>query len=347
MTQDKKISIRVGLFIFISFLLLVGAILILGRKRNMFQQSIKIATVFSNVQGLRVGNNVRFTGIEVGAVSNIKILTDTSALVVLSIDKGAVPFIKKDSRTIIGSEGLMGSKIVMLLPGTPGSPAVEDGDEITSERSIEFDDIIKEIQISGEKISEVANNLIEITGKINRGDGIFGKLFTDSELTQEIDQTGKNIESLSRNLKEVTEKINAGEGLIGHILMDTTFAQKLDETSINVAIISSNIEKLSSRIKNGEGSLGQLFADTTSAKGFIRMSQDLEKAVNNLSEISQKMNDPSNALNQFIADSAFADTLKITFRNLNKGLTEITEASEAVQRSGIVRAFSKDKKKKP
>ena len=77
------------------------------------------------------------------------------------------------------------------------------------------------------------------------------------------------------------------------------------------------------------------------------MSQDLEKAVNNLSEISQKMNDPSNALNQFIADSAFADTLKITFRNLNKGLTEITEASEAVQRSGIVRAFSKDKKKKP
>ena len=95
---NVKNQIRVGLFIFVSFLLLVGAILILGRKRNMFQQPVKVPAVFQDVQGLRVGNNVRFTGIEVGAVSDIAILTDTSAAVVLSIDKSVVPYIKKDSK---------------------------------------------------------------------------------------------------------------------------------------------------------------------------------------------------------------------------------------------------------
>ena len=75
MAEIKNRSIRVGLFIFLSFLLFVLAILILGRKRNMFQPTIKITTIFSDVRGLKVGNNVRFSGIEVGAVVGISIIT--------------------------------------------------------------------------------------------------------------------------------------------------------------------------------------------------------------------------------------------------------------------------------
>ena len=47
-----------------------------------------------------------------------------------------------------------------------------------------------------------------------------------------------------------------------------------------------------------------------------------------------------------MVDSIFADSLDIALRNLNETLIEIREASEALQHSGMVRAFSKKSKKK-
>ena len=345
MQQKKVNSLRLGLFIFISFLLFVSAILILGQKRNMFQQTIKLSTVFKDVQGLRVGNNVRFTGIDVGTIVGMDIISDTAVLVSFSIDKNVVPYIKKDSRATVGNEGLMGSKIVIIMSGTPGSESVESGDQLPSIESVQFDDIVKEIQNSSEKISEVANNLIEITAKINRGDGIFGKLFTDSELTAEIDRTGRNIELLSRNLNELSVKINNGEGLIGRILMDTTFANRLDITSDNITLISKNLAEFTDALNNGEGIIGQLFSDTTSSEGFLQMSKDMETILKNLADVTEKLNDDNNALHKFIADPSYADSVEVMLNNLNQGIVEVTQASEAVQRSGLVRAFSKNEEK--
>ena len=345
MQQKKPNNFRVGLFIFIAFLLFVGAILILGRKRNMFQQTIKISTQFKDVRGLRVGSNVRFTGIDVGAITSITIISDTSVLVTMSMDKNVVPFIKKDSRTTIGTEGLMGSTIVLLLPGSPDSESIQPGDQLPSIEPVDLDDIVAEIQNSSEKISKVADNLIEITEKINRGDGIFGKLFTDSELTREIDETGQNIERISTNLKELSAKINAGEGLIGRILMDTTFANRLDVSTENIATISGNIEELTTRIREGQNTIGQLLADSTSREGLSAMSSDLESAIANLAEVSQKLNDQNNAIHKFIADPEFADSVEVMLDNLNKGILEVTETSEALQRNTLVRMFSKDEEK--
>jgi phospholipid/cholesterol/gamma-HCH transport system substrate-binding protein len=345
MATKKSYNSRLGLFILISFLLFVGAILILGRKRNLFQQTVKISSVFKDVRGLQVGNNVRFTGIEVGAITGISILSDTAVSVILSIDKSVTPYIKADSRATIGTDGLMGNKIVIILPGTPGSNSIRSGDQLLSMEPIEIDDIIREIQKSSEKISEVANNLIEITEKINRGDGIFGKLFTDSELTLEIEKTGKNIELLTKNLNELSKKINAGEGLVGRVLMDTTFADRLDITSQNIALVSENLKEFTASMSEGKGIMGQLFADTSLIDNFYSASKNLEKLLGNLAEVSIKLNNEDNALNKFIADTAFADSVDVLLMRMNKGVVEVTEASEALQRSGLVRAFSKDEEK--
>ncbi len=347
MAPSKSNNLRVGGFIFIAFILFVGAILILGQKQNLFQQSIRISTIFSDVSGLQVGNNVRFTGIQVGTIMDIKIVTDTSVNVELSINKSVVPYIKKDSRATIGTEGMMGNTIVIILPGTSGSANIEPGDQLPSINPVSIDDIIREIKKSSEKITEVADNLIEITQKINRGDGIFGKLFTDSDLTAQIDRTGENITSISGNLSEITKRINQGEGTMGKLFVDTTFSQRLDSAAINISLISQNLEDFTDKMNKGKGILGKMLADSSITNDFNKASKDLETVLSNLSEVSRKLNDQNNALNKFIADEAFADSVDIMLNNLNKGIIEVTEASEALQRSGVVRAFSKkDKKKK-
>lgn len=345
MADKSNRSIRVGLFIFLSFVLFVAAILILGRKRNMFQPTIRISAVFHDVRGLKVGNNVRFTGIEVGAVVGISIISDTAVSVELSMDKNVVPYIKKDSKATIGTEGLMGSKIVIILPGSPGSGSIKPGDRLPSLSPIEIDDIVKEIQASSEKISEVANNLIEITEKINRGDGIFGKFFTDSELTAQIEQSGRNIAQLSSNMNQLVYKLNSGQGMMGKMFVDTAFANRIDNASVNIEQISNNVNELSERVNRGEGVFGRIFTDTSLTDNFYTASKDLETILSNLSEVSEKMNNPDNALNKFIADPEFADSVVVMLDNLNTAIIEVTEASEALQRSGLIRAFSKDEEK--
>ncbi|MBA7558020.1 hypothetical protein ES705_50809 [subsurface metagenome] len=313
----------------------------------MFLPTIKISTVFRDVRGLQVGNNVRFTGIEVGAIVDITIISDTAVSVQMSMDKNVVPYIKKNSRATIANDGLMGNKLVIILPGTPGSDVVKAGDILPSIEPVEIDDIIIEIQNSSEKISQVANNLIEITEKINRGDGMFGKIFTDTKFSDELDKSGRNITELSGNLVEITDKINDGQGIMGKILFDSTFSYQWETTTKNLAEISINLQELSEKINSGEGVFGRLFADTALSDNFYRVSKDLETVLTNLSEVSVKLNDERNALHKFIADTAFADSLDVLLHKMNKGVTEVTEASEALQKSGIVRAFSKkDKKEK-
>ncbi len=346
MPDNKHNALRIGLYIFIAFLLFVGAILIIGRKRNMFQSTIKISTVFRDVRGLKVGNNVRFTGIEVGAIVDISILSDTAVAVEMSMDRNVVPYIKKNSIATIGNDGLMGNKLVIILPGTPGSDIVKAGGILPSVEAVEIDDIISDIQNSSEKISMVADNLIEITEKINRGDGLFGKVFTDSEFSEEIEKSGRNITELTGNLVEITGKLNVGRGMMSKILFDPDFAGEWETTSENLSEISVNLNEISEKINRGDGVFGKMLTDTAMSDNLNMASQDLETVLRNLSEVSIKLNDERNALHKFIADTVFADSLDILLNNMNKGVTEVTAASEALQKSKIFRAFTKKDKKK-
>jgi phospholipid/cholesterol/gamma-HCH transport system substrate-binding protein len=312
----------------------------------MFQPTIKISTVFRDVRGLKVGNNVRFTGIEVGSIVNIAILSDTAVSVEMNMDRSVVPYIKKDSRATIGNDGLMGNKIVVILPGTTGSEPVESGDVLPSIKPVEIDDIIINIRESSEKISKVADNLIEITEKINGGYGLFGKVFTDSDFSEDIERTGKNIAELTGNLVVMTDKLNNEQGIMGEVLFDTAFAGEWENTSKSLNEISAHLEEFTSLINSSEGVIGKLVADTAMAEDLSRISHNLDLVLENLKDVSMKINDEKNALHKFVADPAFADSVDILLDRVNKGVVEVTQAAKSIQKSRLLGGSSKKDKKK-
>src|SRR5438105_1796454 len=126
--MEKHHNMRwiVGLFVIAGLVLFTLAIYMLGKQRNIFGASFRLNCIFKNVSGLQVGNNVRFAGINVGTVENISILSDTTVRVKMVIDKNVKKYIKRDAQAIIGSEGLMGDKIVNIFPGNFSSPVVEN-----------------------------------------------------------------------------------------------------------------------------------------------------------------------------------------------------------------------------
>jgi len=344
MKTRRSSNIRLGIYIALGVLLFILAIYFIGSRQSMFQRNVKITAMFSDVKGLRIGANVRFTGIDVGTVSKMDILSDSVVLIEMVVNEKVTPFIKKNSIATIASEGLMGSKIVVLLPGSPDEESVSDGDNLPTMEAVEIDDILREINTSSERISVVSSNLIDITDKINRGEGVFGKIFTDTSFAY-------NLSISSKNLKEISERINRGEGLAGKILADTTLSSNLDSAVLYAEQISQNLEGITRKINRGQGVFGRLFTDTTltnniltASKNLNRSSQNLEKLTVNLIDVTEKINSGKGVINKLLVDSVFADSIDVTLQQLNETIIEVKKASEALQRSGLVRAFSKKEK---
>lgn len=333
------------MFIAGGVLLFIVIIYLIGGKQNMFTSSVKITTVFTDVKGLQEGANVRFTGIDVGAVNKLEILTDSTVLVEISLDRKVTKFIKKDSRATIASQGLMGNKLVIIMPGSADERSIEQGDNLPSLAAVELDDIIKEIKISGERISAVSANLILITDKMERGEGIFGKIFTDTSFAYNLSRTSHNIRVLS-------DQINRGEGLLGKLLVKSDFSSELDSAANYISDISQNLEGITDKINRGEGLIGLMTTDTTLTYNIYQVSQNLsntaqnlQKMTGNLTVFTETMNSGQGVLNKMLIDSAFADSLDVALQNLNKTLIELQMASEAIQQSGLVRAFSRKARK--
>jgi phospholipid/cholesterol/gamma-HCH transport system substrate-binding protein len=138
-THTQKFKIRLGLFIAGGLLLFVVAIFLIGRQKNLFISVYRLTTTFYNVSGLQVGNNVRFSGINVGTVDNIKIINDSTVQVDMLIAKNVQQFIKEDSEAGIGSSGIIGDRILIISQGSYDAAQAEDKQQIGSTEPVETD----------------------------------------------------------------------------------------------------------------------------------------------------------------------------------------------------------------
>ena len=126
-THTQKFKVRLGLFIIGGLVIFVIAIFIIGKQENLFDPVFKITTTFNNVSGLEAGSNIRFSGINVGTVDNIRIINDTTVRVDMLIKTSVQQFIKNDCEAGIGSAGIIGDRILIITQGSEGAPLVKDG----------------------------------------------------------------------------------------------------------------------------------------------------------------------------------------------------------------------------
>ncbi len=345
MKHRRHRSLIVGIFVSLGFAIFIFTIYVVGKKENIFGSPMKVTAIFEDVKGLREGDKVRLSGINIGNVSSLSIMSDNRVFVIMNLESDQVRYVKKDSKVTIGSEGLMGSKVLMIIPGRISSEIVSESDTLQAIEQVDIDDILTEINKSSENIAIVSNELITITRKINRGDGIFGKIFTDTTLTANLDDATRNISYLTENLYELSNKVNQGQGIVGMLFTDTTLTEGITGAGRNMDEIASNLRSITGQINKGEGIFGRMFTDTVLTNKFIVTSDNLQTTSKNLMGLADKLNNDSSALNLLINDPSFADSLDLFLDRLNKGVIEATEAADALQRSGLIRLFSKKKPK--
>ncbi len=352
MRKSKRNNIRLGVFVTLGILIFIFAIYYIGDQSNRFGNTISINGIFKDVSGLKVGNNVRFSGINVGTVNNVSIINDTLVRVDVNVQKDIQRFIRTDSKMEIASDGLMGNKVINILSGSQDKPAVEAGATLKTLEVVKIDEILNELNTSSKNVSMLTENLVNITDKLKEGEGIFGKLFTDEAFSRDITTISKNTATLTENISSISQKINEEQGPIGKLLSDTALSKQLTVVGNNLEKSSIELAQITEKINKGEGAFGKAFTDTSFLSNLSKVSADLtytserSKAISaNLENLTKVINEGDGLLYRVVYDTAFADSVENAIIQVNKSAKELDEAARVVKSNWLLRLFSRKKKR--
>lgn len=205
MKKNVENKIKLGVFVFIGIALFIIGIYFIGDRQQLFSSTFRIKAMFKDVNGLKIGNNVQFSGINVGTIENIEIITDSSVRVDVTIEENTRKFIKKNSMAIIGSEGLMGNKIMTITSGTNDQKTIEDNDFIKTIIPVSIDDILIKIKVTADNAAIISDQLAEVLLKVNSGNGTIGRLLQDTTIAENINETIINLKRSTKGLDENME----------------------------------------------------------------------------------------------------------------------------------------------
>jgi phospholipid/cholesterol/gamma-HCH transport system substrate-binding protein len=206
-TSGQKI--RIGLFVLVGLIVIFLGIFLIGSQKSMFNSTFSVYGVFKNVNGLMVGNNVRFAGINVGVVEGINIVSDSAVRVDLTLNDNVKKFIKKDSKVSIGSDGLMGDKLIVISPGGSTSrEEVEGGDKLIAVNPLDVDKIINKLTKVADNAEELTSNLTAIVRDINQGKGSLGKLLKNDKIARDLATTVSSAKTTISNANKTTVTLN-------------------------------------------------------------------------------------------------------------------------------------------
>jgi phospholipid/cholesterol/gamma-HCH transport system substrate-binding protein len=197
--------IRLGAFVSVAVALFIIVIYFIGSGKHMFTKTFEIKGTFKDLAGLQIGNNIRFTGMNVGTVNKVAIVTDSTVEVDMLIERHVQKFIKRDAIASIGSEGLMGNKVINLLAGSPDSATVKDGGTILTITPVSMDDIMANLAVTSTNASLITYDISVLTASARSGHGTIGKLFMDSSFATTLNQTMVNAKNAAGGFSENME----------------------------------------------------------------------------------------------------------------------------------------------
>ncbi|MDP4261287.1 MAG: MlaD family protein [Bacteroidota bacterium] len=316
-SKNKK-AVIVGLFSIVGIAIFLVGVFALGGQHSLFVTTITVKASFTDVNGLTAGNNVWFEGVKVGTVKSVSLSGKPGVEIQMNIGKKSCQYIHNDAKAKIGSDGLIGNRIVIIMGGTADSPVIKDGDIIEAEKALTTDDLVNTLQKNNLNLLDITGDLKTISRRIANGEGTIGKLLKDESLVSNLQsvvdivkQASVNTRQITSNLESYSSKLEAKGSFANDLVTDTIIFSKLRETVIHIREISKTIAVVAA---------------------------DLQTAGENI-------NDSSKPIGALIHDREAADNLKTILKNLASGSHKLDEDLEALQHNFLLRGFFRKKEK--
>lgn len=321
-STGNRRAVIVGIFIFLGLAIFIWTVLTLGSQKNTFQNSITIKTYFQNVNGLQKGNNIWFSGVKVGTIDQVDLIGNGKVQVIMSIGEKSVPYIHRNAKAKLSTDGLIGNKIIEIYGGSSQAPAISDGDVLNNEELLSTDQMMATLSKNNDNLLAITANLKVISDKMAGGQGSVGKLLNDETFANELNKTvetlhnaSSNLQQLSSNVSHYTARLNDSGTLANDLVSDTIIFSKLRST------------------------VGQLEQVASKSNEVIN---SLQGAANTVNEGLKNTNAPAGML---LGDEKTAGSLKVTMQNLQSASVKLNDDLEAVQHNFLLRGFFRKKAK--
>jgi phospholipid/cholesterol/gamma-HCH transport system substrate-binding protein len=302
MEKSANQKVKLGVFVILGLLLFIAAVYFIGNKKNMFGQTSELTAVFNNVNGLQVGNSVRYSGINVGTVRAIEMENDTVIRVTMILQTKILQHIKNDAVAIISSDGLVGNMIININPGRNSKESVQSGDTITTYSRVKTDDMMETLSVTNENAALLTADLLKISRQIIQGKGTMGVLLNDTLIAKDLKQTLNYIKITTQGTSESVQKLDQlfaslqNENNVIGVLNDTLVAGQLkrtvanlDQSSAQLQVVLTNLNETVTNIKEGDGALNYLSNDA-------KLVKQIDSTMTNLNEASERLNENLEAL---------------------------------------------------
>jgi len=300
MTNQEGNNIKLGVFVIAGLFVLILSFYMIGKNQNLFGSGFELKTRFYNLNGLVEGNNVLFSGIHAGTVKDIAIFNDTSIEVTLVIDKKIRSYIHKNAITSIGTEGLMGNKVVNITPGKGQSATAEEGDVLAAEKIASTDEMLQTLSKTNQNVAVISeavkravlrvdsSALLELLNDRNIGASLKSSLVNIYKATA-------NANKMTQGLNDLVRQMKNGKGTAGLLLSDTAFAGDLKQAMAKVRAAGDNanqmtvqmndmVKEIRLQMLNGKGPLNTLLKDSVMAGNLARSMANIQKGTDNFNQ---------------------------------------------------------------
>jgi len=310
-------ALLTGIFVIAGIAILLALVFIIGGKDKTFEKNLTVNAIFNDVGGLAKGSNVWYSGVKVGIVKKVS-FAEHGVLVSFSIDEDVHSKIRKDTRVKLGSDGLIGNKIVVLYGGTTSSPVVEQGTTLQVENGIGTEEMMATLQSNNKNLLDITNDLKTVSKGLAEGKGTIGKLLNDPTINNTLQaamtslrRAGSNAQVLTANLSDFSKKLNNDGYLLNDLATDTTIMASLRRTSnqLNEVAATANV------------------------------------MMHNLNTATARLNDEKGPMGVLLNDADAAANMQLILANLQAGTKKLDENMEALQHNIFLRGFFKKREK--
>jgi phospholipid/cholesterol/gamma-HCH transport system substrate-binding protein len=184
-----------------------------AHRRWSWQQTFRARAEFTQIGGLTAGDRVRVQGMDAGVVEQVVAPTAPGKPVTVVLRMGASlrPLVRADATAKIVTQGVVGSKVVEIVPGRPDAPTLAEGGTLRSEAPIEMADLMRNASHSLAELETVAASAREGLGEVNAiaaqirsGKGSLGRLVQDEDAYRKLlalsDRGERTLADLEDNL---------------------------------------------------------------------------------------------------------------------------------------------------
>jgi len=311
----NKRPVIVGIFVFAGLLFLLAGILVIGNLHQTFIRKIKVVTLFDDVSGLQVGNNIWFSGVKIGSISSLEFYAQTKVKVVMKLEEKAQEYIRKDAFVKLSTDGLIGNKILIIYGGSSKSPQVQEGDTLKVEKTFTSEDMINTLQENNKNFLAITNDFKVISAKLAKGEGTVGKLLNDNSVYTQLEATTLSLQQASDKAQKLISSLATfGEGLN----KKGTLANELTTDTVIFNSLKISVLQL------------QQISDTAAV--FVN-------------QLKNTASNPNTAIGVLLHDEESGTRIKETIKNLEASSKKLDEDLKAVQSNFLLRGYFKQLEK--